>query len=856
MKLVAHNHGFEGNLPEERISFKIQSSAKLFNILSSGIYEDKILAVIRELSCNAYDAHIAADKREVPFFIKLPNWLEATFSITDVGTGIDPAKIGDIFWTYGASTKAESNEYIGALGLGSKSPFAYTKSSFTVKNRFKGIEYHYLCFINEQGTPDGSKLAEIPTTDPDGITIEFAVRQNDITAFHERVRRFYTTWGGPLPIFSGEENFKIPSPQKLIEGRSWYLQDRNGYTINAIALMGNVPYPINAAAIPNLPEDLAMICKNPFVIKVPMGGLNFASSREGLEYDEHSCAQLIKLLNEVRLEFVEDINARIFNSKTVVEFFHNFITEFNKFKTSFKTSDFDDNNTVYLKFLFGKASNDTLKFGTTEYLITDLLNSKFARVVDGISSFGIYEITHRAHKNNLVELISTIELEDLANYKIKTSHITYSSYTNKSSEIPFVVDGFKEDTYSVSWMIPRKKTFRSYSMASVTARLTHAITNPLEIKSETKTQFKITSPNNLLIIINDLGTAGIHRANAYVNKHKSTGKKFFYAQNPYAKDDFASLTKSVIEWAGDPIYGIDVELISNLPDEREKIEVETDTKDLIKVPCSVWGLQQIPVKGGKVESELHRMSGFDKSVNLSNRTVLKLSELKKKDVVYYTLRNRSKDVLEPTGESFCLSKYTNLQFINEEKLYEHILDDDKKLTILNLTESEASGLIKRGVKLKSVLIDLKSSIEELAKKEGVYEIVHEYQSMFCSDEFSRFSQLQHHIYLKKLIDSKSPLNIIFDAYVAKDKMYLAYEKALVRTKIFDTFINVESTAKPKKWHFNKIFNNYPLLKILIKNLMSSDYQLVADYINQQDSIESTGNEISEIMSSNVFFSLI
>ena len=40
--------------------FRIRNSAKAFNILSSGLYANKVKAVVRELSCNAVDSHAAA----------------------------------------------------------------------------------------------------------------------------------------------------------------------------------------------------------------------------------------------------------------------------------------------------------------------------------------------------------------------------------------------------------------------------------------------------------------------------------------------------------------------------------------------------------------------------------------------------------------------------------------------------------------------------------------------------------------------------------------------------------------------------------------------------------------------------
>lgn len=111
--------------------FKIKTSSRAFQILSSGLYANKIRAIIRELSCNAIDSHVAAGKLDTPFEIHLPNSLDPYFSIRDFGTGLNRDQVNNIYTTYFESTKTNSNDYIGALGLGSKSPFSYT-NNFTV----------------------------------------------------------------------------------------------------------------------------------------------------------------------------------------------------------------------------------------------------------------------------------------------------------------------------------------------------------------------------------------------------------------------------------------------------------------------------------------------------------------------------------------------------------------------------------------------------------------------------------------------------------------------------------------------------------------------------------------------------
>ena len=129
MKLIQNNDNqpILSNVGETG-EFRIRNSAKAFSILSSGLYANKIRAIIRELSCNAVDSHVAAGKADVPFEVHLPTALSPWFSIRDFGTGLSHEQVTKIYTTYFESTKTDSNDFIGALGLGSKSPFSYTNN--------------------------------------------------------------------------------------------------------------------------------------------------------------------------------------------------------------------------------------------------------------------------------------------------------------------------------------------------------------------------------------------------------------------------------------------------------------------------------------------------------------------------------------------------------------------------------------------------------------------------------------------------------------------------------------------------------------------------------------------------------
>ena len=61
-------------------AFTIQASAKAFEVLSSNLYQNKILAVIREITCNAADAHASVGKPLTSIEVNLPTFSMPSFS--------------------------------------------------------------------------------------------------------------------------------------------------------------------------------------------------------------------------------------------------------------------------------------------------------------------------------------------------------------------------------------------------------------------------------------------------------------------------------------------------------------------------------------------------------------------------------------------------------------------------------------------------------------------------------------------------------------------------------------------------------------------------------------------------------
>ena len=92
----------------EQRAASIELNPIIFQILSGKIYGNKILAVIRELSCNAADSHKQAGHTK-PFDVQMPTQLEPVFRIRDYGVGLSHENVFNLYMTFGASSKRNSN---------------------------------------------------------------------------------------------------------------------------------------------------------------------------------------------------------------------------------------------------------------------------------------------------------------------------------------------------------------------------------------------------------------------------------------------------------------------------------------------------------------------------------------------------------------------------------------------------------------------------------------------------------------------------------------------------------------------------------------------------------------------------
>jgi hypothetical protein len=299
----------------------------IFNVMRNKIYSNKILAVLREYSTNACDAHIESGQRTRPIQVTLPTIQNRFLTIRDFGSGLSEDDIRNIYTMYGASTKRGSTELNGQLGFGSKAAFSYA-DSFTITSYYNGYKVVYEAYVDETGLGAISQIEHEPTIEPSGIKISIAVQLNDIGNFCDTAIKLYQHFQVIPEVLNLGDN--IQAPDYILRKDSWGLRASvvNSTTYHReenVVIMGNVAYPINLTVLSdnfrNHPKwyKYAKLMECPINFYVPVGKMSIAASREALEYDKKTLHAFQEIFDIAIQEIDNELNARIGNARDIVE---------------------------------------------------------------------------------------------------------------------------------------------------------------------------------------------------------------------------------------------------------------------------------------------------------------------------------------------------------------------------------------------------------------------------------------------------------------------------------------------------------------------------------------------------------
>lgn len=352
-------------------------------------YSNTRLAVVREITANALDANKEANaSRQIE--VKLPTSMNPTFAVRDFGGGLSEKDIFELYSKYGKSTKRESNNYIGAFGIGKFAPLSYG-DSFTCVSYNSGLKTSYNIFVNDDDDTKISKMHQEPSSEPTGLSIEIAVADSDVEEFKKVAQKFFEFFpADEMPKFIGVDEDFISPREAIIasEQDAWFFvkeddSSRYGYyhsTYGSHVIMGRVTYPLDSSSInlDNFIKDdrLKNVCANllshsNFYLRVPLGGVKLHHSRESLEYNKQTQKTIAKFLVVASKEVQEIAKKKLADSTDLWDAKSNYARVVNAlpynmrtiFENSFEWNDIKIDSSFFLR---NRDRNDDLVLTKTD----------------------------------------------------------------------------------------------------------------------------------------------------------------------------------------------------------------------------------------------------------------------------------------------------------------------------------------------------------------------------------------------------------------------------------------------------------------------------------------------------------
>ena len=295
-----------GNETENvRLGLDLSAAAHIIGVLTD-LYSDPIAAVVREYSTNALDSHIEAGN-SAPIEISLPTVANPFFKVRDFGLGLSIDGIRDTYALYGRSTKRDSDDVNGMLGLGCKSALTYA-TSFNIMSVHDGVKVLATVVKDLDGVGVIKILDTVMSPDPNGVEISVPVKSYDILKFAEKAQGLYYLWKkGTVTVNGGAPDSIWDDPALIWLDDSIAVKMGTGYGLNHVIVQHNVGYPTNIEGL------LPKIQVTAFV---PIGSINFTPSREALHHTPRTKETLVTLKDYINTNLMRVLTERVENAPT------------------------------------------------------------------------------------------------------------------------------------------------------------------------------------------------------------------------------------------------------------------------------------------------------------------------------------------------------------------------------------------------------------------------------------------------------------------------------------------------------------------------------------------------------------
>lgn len=328
----------------------------------SKMYTNGPRAVLREYACNGLDSHVAAGV-DRPVEVTLPNEVNPSLLIRDYGTGLSRDEIISVFGTYGRSTKRDTNDQVGAFGIGSKSAFVLVNSFIvtgykdgqwivrrngnfeTAFSTLQEADDYVSDLIHVEESTDQFEVTqgsvrttvefgldennvstawvrrETPTEEPNGVLI--TLTPPDTHVMRAEAESFFSTWETGSVLVDGEEPTSIYDQGTALSDSIHVVPNHTG---QILVVMGNVAYPASRDLLRKVAKSLedtaahkqaeslvswANSTTTSILFKVPIGAVDIAPTREGLRDTDTTVAALANLVESLVVKMTESVRAKV-----------------------------------------------------------------------------------------------------------------------------------------------------------------------------------------------------------------------------------------------------------------------------------------------------------------------------------------------------------------------------------------------------------------------------------------------------------------------------------------------------------------------------------------------------------------
>jgi hypothetical protein len=324
--IINNNHGevLKSSADMQTSAAKINMTPEMLHLLSSGIYKYKIRAVIRELSTNAVDAHIMKGIADRPIKVVLPNVFTQDLVIRDYGFGLTHDQVMENYLTYGFSTKNSSNDYIGAMGIGCKSPFAYC-DAYTVESIQNSKKSIYTIY-KENGIPQVTCLvSEMESDEEDGLCIRVPIKSEDIRETVKEASYVFETFN-IYPDVEGEDIKREHYHNCIIEKPHYRLTRGTDYN-RLYAVMGQIRYPLSQADYKVATVLERLLSQGAALwINFDIGDVSMAASREELQMTDDTRKKVQSVIDDVTKSLLSEMQASLDSCQTLTEMLNTYST--------------------------------------------------------------------------------------------------------------------------------------------------------------------------------------------------------------------------------------------------------------------------------------------------------------------------------------------------------------------------------------------------------------------------------------------------------------------------------------------------------------------------------------------------